>query len=63
MSCHYVAADIIEMLKLGESGDLVDSNETYKETAKNYLKAMVSHAIETLQNCEAKMLLQQKLIA
>lgn len=52
MNIHYVAAEIIDMLKLCEF-----------ETLENDPKAIVSRAIEDLRDCEAKMLLQQKLIA
>lgn len=56
MNVHYVAADIIDMF--GLSGDSnVESNET------NDPKATVGRAIEDLRDCEAKMLLQQKLVA
>lgn len=60
MNVHYVAADIIDMLKLCESGvPNIESNETLA----NDPKTTISRAIEDLPDCEAKMLLQQKLIA
>lgn len=59
MNVHYVAADIIEMLKICKSGDpIVESNETHEDDPK----ATIIRAIEDLRDCEAKMLLQQKLI-
>lgn len=59
MNVHYVAADIIDMLKLSESGDPKDETN---EIHANDPKATISRAIEDLRDCEAKMLLQQKLI-